>query len=107
MGRAVRLLLKTPGFTTVALLTLALRIGANAVIFAVVDAILVRPLPFPKPERLVIVVNSYPGAGNTRSVSSVSNYYERRAATPGVRIHLSLRQPGSAIIGSARCSSIL
>jgi len=75
---AARLLCKTPGFTATALLTLAVCLGANLTIFAVVDSILLRPLPFPHPDRLVTIFNTYPKAGVERDGSSITNYYERR-----------------------------
>jgi predicted permease len=79
---AARLLRKTPGFTATALLTLAVCLGANLTIFAVIDSVLLRPLPFPEPGRLVTIFNTYPKAGVDRDGSSVTNYYERRGRIP-------------------------
>jgi putative ABC transport system permease protein len=79
---AARQLLKSPGFTIVAVLTLALAIGASTAIFSAVDALLLRPLPYPDPDRLMVVTENLPHYGLAGLQPSFSEFLEyRRLAT--------------------------
>jgi len=73
-----RMLLKNPGFTSIAVLTLALGIGANSAIFSVLNAVLWQRLPYKDPERLVIVWETIPKTGLTENTPAPFNYYAWR-----------------------------
>jgi len=73
-----KLLWKEKALSLTVLLTLAVCIGANTTIFSVINAVLLEPLPFPEPDRLVCVFNSYPNAGAERSPSSAPDFFYRR-----------------------------
>ncbi len=72
----IRTLAKNPGFTIVAVLTLALGIGANTAIFSVVDAVLLRPLPYPQSERLFMVYQTLPQDAAQNTGVSYPNYLD-------------------------------
>jgi putative ABC transport system permease protein len=75
----IRGLLKRPGFTVIALITLTLGIGANTAIFSVVNAVLLRPLPFQKPEELVIVWEDATFVGFPHNTPAPANYVDWKA----------------------------
>jgi putative ABC transport system permease protein len=77
---ALRQLIRSPGFTFVAVLTLALGIGANSAIFSVIDAVLLRSLPFPNPDRLTMVWATAPQRpGEDKAVHSLPDFRDLRA----------------------------
>ncbi len=78
---AFRILRKSPGFTVTAVLSLALGIGANTAIFTVVNAVLLRPLPFPQPDRLVQLWETKPSKSYFRNVVNPFNFLDWRERT--------------------------
>jgi len=75
---ALRTLVKERGLAVLAIVTLALGIGANTAIFSVIDAVLLRPLPYPDADRLVQVWNTYPLMDLPEASVSVPDYFDRR-----------------------------
>src|SRR5438270_144013 len=76
LRHAVRSLVRAPGFTAAAALTLALGIGADTAVFSVVDALLLRPLPYQSPDRLVMVWDQLPKLGLDQFPAPFFNYFE-------------------------------
>jgi predicted permease len=99
---AVRLLIKDRGFTITTVATLALCLAANAAIFAIVNSVLLRPLPFPEPDRIVTIFNAYPGAGVERASNGVPDYYDRLAGVPALESLAMYRTSGVTIGGQGR-----
>ena len=74
LHQILRRLLQLPAFTAVAVITLAIGIGANAAIFSVIDGVLLKPLPYPKPDELVVLDHSAPGV-NLKSTGAAPFLY--------------------------------
>ena len=77
----LRMLVRKPTFTIVAVLTLALGVGANTAIFSIVNAVLLRSLPFPDPDRLVRIYFNNPGVGLLGVRFSVPEFDDLRTQT--------------------------
>src|ERR1700745_367340 len=76
LRRALRALAAAPAFTATAILSLAIGIGANTAIFSIVDGLLLRPLPYADPQRLVILWNRSPGLNITEDWFSTAQYFD-------------------------------
>lgn len=103
LRHAIRSLGRRPGFAIVAILTLALCIGANSAIFSIVNSIILSPLPYPDSDRLVYVFNSYPGANVERAGNSITSYLDRRDFIEAFE-EVALYSIGGGIIGEGESS---
>jgi putative ABC transport system permease protein len=114
---AIRQMAKRPGFTAVIVLTMALGIGANAAIFSVLDAILLRPLPYAQPERLVKLWSRFTGIGlpndqnwvsapEFRDFQQLNHSFSDLAAISSGSFNLGLKGSPQRVVGSAVSPSL-
>ena len=79
LKHAIRFLIRSKGFASAVIVTLSACIGVNVAIFAIVNSVLLRPLPFPDSDRIVLMSNRYPKAGvGNQFISSSGDYFDRR-----------------------------
>src|SRR4030095_4714648 len=97
---AGRLLWKDRSFALTTIATLALCLAANVAIFAIVDGVLLKPLPFDEPDRLVRIFNRYPGAGVEIADNGVPDYFDRIAGMPALDSIAMFRQQGVTLSGA-------
>ena len=98
---AGRLLWKDRSFSLTTIATLALCLAANVAIFAVVNGVLLKPLPFPEPDRLVRMFNKYPGAGvDSGGSNGVPDYFDRRRDMTSLEEQALFREAGVTVSGS-------
>lgn len=95
---AVRSLIKSKGYAAVVLLTLALGIGANTAIFCVLNAVLLRPLPYNKPDDLILIWNLYGKSDTSRCNVSPPDYYDRKDQATTLQNEAAFVKTGLALI---------
>ena len=100
-----RMLWKNPGYTLIAVLTLALGIGANAAVFSVVNALLLRPMPYPNFDRISYVWASDGNGGNRFSVSP-HNYTDLRARNQSFEHYAAFHYASAALTGNGNPESL-
>lgn len=100
-----RMLWKNPGYTLIAVLTLALGIGANTAVFSVVNALLLRPLPYPNSERITYIWASDPNGGNRFSVSP-HNYTDLRARSQSFESYAAFHYASASLTGGGNPESL-
>ncbi|HWM25083.1 MAG TPA: ABC transporter permease [Chthoniobacterales bacterium] len=103
---ALRMLLKAPGFTFIAVLTLALGIGANSAIFSVVDTVLLRPLPFPNPVQLVVIWGNSVSEPNGRYTDSFPDYFDYRDQSQSFTAMAAYTGAGTVLTGAGEAQEL-
>ncbi|MBW8878543.1 MAG: ABC transporter permease [Acidobacteria bacterium] len=101
-----RMLRKDPSFTAIAVLTLALGIGANTAIFSVVNAVLLRPLPFPQSERLVLIWATNAESGRTDDVASYPDFEAWRAGSKSFENMAAFTTRGMILAGGDQAEDV-
>src|SRR3984893_9129938 len=97
---ALRMLSKSPAFAGIAILTLALGIGANSAIFSVIDAVLLRPLPFPKPNELVAVWSQVARENSEKETESMPDYVDLRDQSQTLSALAAFTRAGAVLNGT-------
>jgi putative ABC transport system permease protein len=103
---ALRMLVKAPGFTAIAILTLALGIGANSAIFGVIDTVLLRPLPFPKPNQLVAVWSRVAHDKLEKETESIPDYVDLRDQSQTLSALAAFTRTGAVLNGTEEARQI-
>src|SRR6266853_716343 len=97
---ALRMLCKAPGFAAIAILTLALGIGANSAICSGIDAVLLRPLPFPKPTELDAIWSNMTGENAERETESIPDYIDLRDQSQTLSALAAYTRAGAVLNGT-------
>ena len=103
---AFRMLLKAPAFTAIAIITLALGIGANSAIFSVVDRVLLQPLPFKNPEQLVSIWGNTEQDRNARDADSFPDFADMRAQSTSFSAMAAYTRSGSVLMGPGEAQEL-
>jgi len=100
------MLLKAPGFTLIAVLTLALGIGANSAIFSVVDTVLLRPLPFPNPDQLAMIWGNSKSEPDAKYTDSFPDFFDYRDQSQSFSAMAAYTGAGSVLTGAGEAQEL-